>query len=197
MDFFGKNLPRERTFCDIGAFDGVTFSNTRALYEEGWSGILVEPNPRVFEALKGNFLGSNRVVLVNAAVGDARRGEVAMLMVPDGGENDVYATCIPGEKGRFDFIKKWVEVEVVLRSLRSVLDEFGRPVEFLSVDAEGMDVEVLESGRFGSGERPQLVMVEHNQNRGGVRDLAKALLTPLGYEEVFYNHTNVAFGRVG
>ena len=35
-------------FLDIGAFDGITFSNTRALVEGGWNGICVEPNPYSF-----------------------------------------------------------------------------------------------------------------------------------------------------
>ncbi len=35
-------------FLDIGAFDGVMFSNTRALVERGWCGICVEPNPFTF-----------------------------------------------------------------------------------------------------------------------------------------------------
>lgn len=32
-------------FLDIGAWDPITFSNTRALFELGWSGVMIEPSP--------------------------------------------------------------------------------------------------------------------------------------------------------
>ena len=32
-------------FLDIGAYDAKLLSNTRALYERGWSGVMVEPSP--------------------------------------------------------------------------------------------------------------------------------------------------------
>jgi len=41
-------------FVDIGANDGVTFSNTYALERKGWSGLCVEPHPDVFEQLRRN-----------------------------------------------------------------------------------------------------------------------------------------------
>ena len=33
------------TFLDLGAYDGVDLSNTRALTELGWAGVCIEPNP--------------------------------------------------------------------------------------------------------------------------------------------------------
>jgi FkbM family methyltransferase len=41
-------------FVDIGANDGVTFSNTYALERRGWGGLCVEPHPDVFEQLRRN-----------------------------------------------------------------------------------------------------------------------------------------------
>ncbi|SRR6266567_8798456 len=35
-------------FLDIGAWDPITFSNTRALVEMGWSGVMIEPSPGPF-----------------------------------------------------------------------------------------------------------------------------------------------------
>ena len=33
------------TYVDIGGFSPIKFSNTYKLYQKGWSGIVVEPNP--------------------------------------------------------------------------------------------------------------------------------------------------------
>jgi FkbM family methyltransferase len=49
--FKSKN---EGFFVDIGANDGITFSNTYALEKKGWQGLCVEPHPDVFELLRRN-----------------------------------------------------------------------------------------------------------------------------------------------
>lgn len=49
------NGKREGVFVDIGAHDGVSFSNTYFFEKSlGWKGICVEPIPEVFERLKNN-----------------------------------------------------------------------------------------------------------------------------------------------
>jgi FkbM family methyltransferase len=46
---------RDGVFVDVGAHDGKSFSNTMFFESErGWSGLLIEPNPTVFERLKQN-----------------------------------------------------------------------------------------------------------------------------------------------
>jgi hypothetical protein len=44
--FRGKVEPGR--FLEIGAWDAITFSNTRALVELGWSGVMIEPSPGPF-----------------------------------------------------------------------------------------------------------------------------------------------------
>jgi hypothetical protein len=41
-------------YVEIGANDGVTFSNTKTLEDLGWDGICVECNPQAFEKLDEN-----------------------------------------------------------------------------------------------------------------------------------------------
>ena len=42
------------TFLDLGAYDGIELSNTRALMELGWLGMCFEPNPDIYLRLKQN-----------------------------------------------------------------------------------------------------------------------------------------------
>lgn len=42
--FFGAGETVGR-FLDVGSWDPITFSNTRALFELGWSGVMIEPAP--------------------------------------------------------------------------------------------------------------------------------------------------------
>ena len=41
-------------FVDIGAHDGVTFSNSKFFEEIGWKGVCIEPNPKIFKLLQSN-----------------------------------------------------------------------------------------------------------------------------------------------
>lgn len=49
------NGKRNGYFLDIGAYDGVYFSNSLTLEKSlGWEGICIEPNPLVYGQLKSN-----------------------------------------------------------------------------------------------------------------------------------------------
>lgn len=65
-------------FLDIGAADGLTFSNTRALYELGWHGVMVDASPHAVVALINRYADNNRVLIVDAAVVDG--APIAPLM---------------------------------------------------------------------------------------------------------------------
>ena len=54
-------------FLDIGAGDGVTFSNTKLLYDMGWCGISVEPSPSLCECFGKNIM-RDRVKLITACL---------------------------------------------------------------------------------------------------------------------------------
>lgn len=68
-------------------------------------------------------------------------------------------------------------------TLENSLAMFGKPVDFISIDAEGMDVEVLKSGGLERAmHRPALIMVEHNDNSHKALDLCDEYLNGLRYE---------------
>lgn len=67
--FILEHFGNEGTFLDIGAYHYETFSNTRALYDRGWSGICVEPSPNCFPALQEFYNGTD-VEVYNCAIGN-------------------------------------------------------------------------------------------------------------------------------
>lgn len=50
-EYIVKVLPETGRFLDIGAWNAATFSNTRALFELGWTGVMIEPSPGPFLSL--------------------------------------------------------------------------------------------------------------------------------------------------
>src|SRR5258708_31985867 len=66
---FGQQT--DRTFIEVGAFDGENFSNTSGLADAGWRGIYIEPVTSYAMACRTRHRSNPRIMVVNCAVGDA------------------------------------------------------------------------------------------------------------------------------
>lgn len=138
-------------FVDIGAGNGSP-SHTRRFIEMGWRGILIEPDPRNREKLAS--LESDRVLIWKQAVHPTEIE--ADLYFSD----DTYrSTMVPEWDGRKD---KTRMMRVTCLSPMAVadtaLDLFGK-IDFLKVDAEGLDFEILKAFPFNRV-LPKVVMAE-------------------------------------
>jgi FkbM family methyltransferase len=135
-------------FVDIGANDGVTFSNSLLFEEAGWSGICVEPHPIIFEALKEK----RRCNLVNACISDENK--MVDFLVVEGGANMLSGIMEFLDQRNLDRIdreikdaggnKKIIPIESI--SSTSLLNRFNYDhIDFLSVDTEGCELLILKS----------------------------------------------------
>lgn len=144
LKFFQGRIGR---FLDLGAFDGVHGSNTRALVELGWSGVCVEASPFSFATLLNN--SPQNVDCVNAAVMD--RGGVCAFV--EGGQ---LSTCLDENLPKPYRLKKHfvggITPEMIAR-------QFGDNFDFISLDVEGIDLSVLRELSFVS-EKASLLCVE-------------------------------------
>ena len=67
---FSKLNISKGLFIDVGASDGIQFSNTYSLFSKGWEGIYIESNRKKFQDLHNNFKKfNNKVNLINQEVG--------------------------------------------------------------------------------------------------------------------------------
>lgn len=68
LDLLKRTPEHHRTLIDVGAYHPETFSNTRALVEDGWRAVMVEPDPWAVTSLI-DFYGEDhpRVSVVLAA----------------------------------------------------------------------------------------------------------------------------------
>ncbi len=134
LEFF-KDKPVGR-FLDIGANDGVSGSNTRALAELGWSGVLVEVNPRIFVKLLENCKKFPKLQCVNAAV-MASGGLFEFSEI-----YDQCGTCVPRHQKNLPMLNKFF-VSAIHPTL--IVSNFGNDFDFISIDVEGADLSVLNS----------------------------------------------------
>jgi FkbM family methyltransferase len=179
--FFAEHPPQSRIFVEVGAFDGVHYSNVRRLQEKyGWNGISIEPVEKNFNKLKKSYEGV-KVVCVRCAVGD--KEGVAELNVssyphlPEWGSDVATFSELETHKWQQLYGATWHKELVPVKTLTAILkDSAINTVDFLSVDAEGHDLDVLKGLDF-SVYKPALIIVEYNKHRQEIFDF----LTDKGY----------------
>lgn len=150
-------------FVDVGAYDGVTYSNTLLFERLGWSGICIEPLPNAFEKLKAN----RSETCVGCAVGD-QNGRATFVEVEMPGP---YEFMYSGLKANFGehharLIREHGQnrktYEITVRTLRDILVEHAiTRVEYLSVDTEGSEWKIMRAfdlAAFGV----KVISVENN-----------------------------------
>jgi len=208
LDYFQRHPALHKIFCDVGAFDGIGHSNVRALFELGWTGTLVEPDPNSFTRLQANYHAAKDIRLINAAVGSVeKRSRKITIHIPENvAVRDVKAwpyihsfgelsTCVDHEMAKWVqhkiYAGNWKGVSVDLVSLNEILPP---NTDFLSIDCEGMDFEVLVSAKLRFQSLPRLIMVEDNSNAYDCRTNCNTLLAAFGYKLIFTNTINSCWG---
>lgn len=133
---------RDGFFVEVGAHDGVTYSNTVRLEREyGWSGVCIEPNPQTFP----KCLESRAAECINAAVAECG-GVMTFVVRKDPTWSGLKRTLEASDAVKAAEIAK-TDVRVV--TLGEVLRERGiYHVDYLSVDAEGGDLNVIRGINF-------------------------------------------------
>ncbi len=142
-------------FLDIGAFHPMVFSNTRALFECGWGGVMVEPGPEQMKSLLLEYGKEDNIKLVSAAVG-AERGMAEMQMTDDATSTTDRASYFKW-KGICHYLGR---MYVPTFTVADILHQFGA-FDFVSIDTEGTNLNVLRQ-LMGTEMRPKCICVEYD-----------------------------------
>lgn len=179
---------------DVGAVDGIAYSNTYHFELNGWFGISIEANPEMYEALK-----MNRVAAVHAAVGAEDKLEVEFnivnLSAQGGNETAVSAVTLDERLLKdHDFLKPIIyKVNVPMKTLDTILTDYPAvdKIDFLSIDTEGTELEVLKGFDIARW-MPKLFVIENNYNDPWIEEYLK----PFGYTKVLRNQVNDFYTRL-
>jgi len=163
-------------YVEVGAYHPKLFSNTYLFYKKGWRGICIEPNPRMEKLFR---IARPRDVFVNYGVGDVggvrlpRSRHGGQVARNDGNEEMEYFEFEDGAANTFSVEQARKNQEEAGRKLigkrripvlplKTILDKYlpkGQKIDLLSVDAEGMDLEVLRSNDWKKY-RPEMIIAE-------------------------------------
>lgn len=176
LNFFGD---RKATFLDVGAWDGVELSNTRALALKGWTGLFVEPSPSAFLKLIENTANLPGMRYLNAALGPSRELRKFYLQNQWGGTLNAAMASADSRH----LVAEYYVLTVSPQDLWSIGEQEGMPFEFVSLDAEWMDYEILKSCQ-GLFQRTELLCVEIVENKTNVPDPIPGLCAEYGFTKV-------------
>jgi FkbM family methyltransferase len=145
-------------YLDIGAHHPDRFSNTRLLYDRGWSGVNVEANPSLISAFNER---RPRDLTLWACVGSEKEFRFTIFQEP------ALSTSNKDWKEKFlsESQEIFEEIEVKGVTLHELIVKYFHEgdLDLLLVDAEGSDFDVISSGNFGDLPRnllPNWIVVE-------------------------------------
>ena len=166
-------------FVEFGATNGINLSNSFLLEKHyGWSGILAEPARSWHPTLI-----KNRNVIIETKCVWSCSGDFVLFNETEVGELST-VDSLSAKDMHSDLRRKGQKYEVETVSLEDLLICHNAPkyIDFLSIDTEGSEFEILNSfsfEKFTFG----FICCEHNYTPN--RDLVFNLLTNNGYIRVF------------
>jgi FkbM family methyltransferase len=173
-------------FLDVGAWNARDKSNTRALFEKGWRGVLIEPSPLPFAGLQAEYGTVPGMTLISAAVVlDESLAEVEMYITADALSTTEEANYEKW-KGQAQFDGK---SQVPAITLERIFERYG-DFDFVSLDTEGTSVALLYR-LLALGKRPKCICVEHDDCIGDVQQV----VARHGYTCVHCNSENLVLVR--
>jgi len=169
-----SDISANRLFLDLGANDGVTGSSTYRLEKNGWRGMLVEPNVKLFPSLVANRKNS---ILFSCAVcnvmgvmtlqtsdahtlgtllNDRESYQFQRLSRESGGIQNIQMLPVPV-----------MPLADILNTYREIFDSYP---DFLKIDVEGFEIQTIES-LVNTSCNPSIIEIENNERGSGVSNM--------------------------
>lgn len=181
------------TYLDIGANHPKLHSNTYLFYRNGSSGVLVDANSKICKKLQKSRAQDKTI---NVGIASTGRGIMDLTVMDIDGlstlnpewKEHILAQGITSETGT---------QSVKIIGINSLLEEHfpQLPPDYVSIDIEGMDFEVLKAWDFTRW-RPRIICIETGVLTCGkyVRDERfKNLMDQRGYHAIFQTFSNTIF----
>jgi FkbM family methyltransferase len=171
-------LPEKGVFVDVGAYDGLNASNSLYFEQKGWTGICVEPDPRLWILISER----RKCPLFNVAVGTNPNAIFQM-------NRDISLS---------GFGRGGIDVRIPVHTLETILRSANiSQIDLLSIDTEGCELDVWSSFEHNIY-KPRIVIIEYDtaglpSNEEGI----KSTFATLPYRLAHRTKGNLIFERTG
>jgi len=137
-------------FVEVGANEPRNLSQTWQLEQRGWTGVLIEPQPELADALR-----RERSAKVFAVACSSRRNAGTQMTLHLAGSHSSFDA-----KLNLAGVKPNGCIDVPARTLDDVLTEADAPsIDFVSIDVEGHELDVIDGFELARWQ-PRLILIE-------------------------------------
>lgn len=197
IDFFGNTAG---SLLDIGAHDGITFSNSRKLIENGWKGTLVEPSPGPLNKLCELYHDNDDIQIYGVPIMADKKPKYT-----DPAKNIIQffntygAGICSTEKDELDILWKDYKYRKFYTMCMNIHMLLGHSnsynIDFITIDVEADNLEILRHLPWSKLKNLSLVCVEHG-SRGTDRDQMVQILNSNGFINILYeNYSNMVVSK--
>jgi FkbM family methyltransferase len=190
------------SFVEVGAHDGLSWSNTSCLAEAGWKGLMFEPVPKFYNKCAQRYQNNKNVSVFKCCIGDYN-GEVKVYL---GGSLSTTSPEMIKVYNNLEWSKhirhnekKFINSKIY--TLNHVFEKHGWPANFdvLVVDTEGTELQVLNGLDIGKW-TPRMAIIEaHEKHKDKVLGKNAAQINELfesrGYKKIYCDIVNSIFLR--
>lgn len=175
-------------YVDIGTNDPVRFNNTKYFYDRGWKGINIEPDVNCFRKIEKI---RTRDINLNLGIGNANSELTFFQFIPDTLSTFSAKDAERYKRQGYTYMTK---KKILVKKLSAVFEKYlgNKKVDFMTIDTEGYDREVLASNDW-SKYRPKIICiesVEHLINGSGKDTGLEKLLIDKKYKKIWDNGIN-------
>lgn len=150
-------------FIDIGAHHPIRFSNTYKLYLNGWRGINIDAMPNSM-----NLFKKYRKEDINLEIPISKVSKTMPFYTYNEPALNTFSEELAKERGE---AKQIYNLET--KTLSEVLDQYMpkniQKIDFMSIDVEGLDFEVLESNDWAKY-KPTVILIESLSTAKNISD---------------------------
>ncbi len=146
------------TYLDIGAHHPTHLSNTYMFYLKGSRGVCIEPDPVLFGAIKEK---RRRDICLNVGIGTGDEGtSSAEFYIMTAKTLNTFSKQEAYKYQSYGTQKIESVIQIQLSPINEIVERyFGKSPDFVSLDVEGMDLQILKALDFNKY-RPAVFCVE-------------------------------------
>jgi FkbM family methyltransferase len=169
--YFGDKL-KDIAVLDIGANDGITYSNSRKAIELGAEAILVEPCPDQFIKLIDLYKNNPKVSCFECAISNLTN--VSQFF--ETSDNGLASSLIESEAQKWSFMGiQYKVINVKTYSFLDFLKLCNRDkFDLISIDTEGYDFEILNQINFNAIDCKMLIIEYNGKNQTEYYELMRS-----------------------
>jgi FkbM family methyltransferase len=150
-------------YIDVGCYHPIRLSNTKFLYDKGWKGINIDISNKSIDLFK---IARKKDINLNIGIGNKNKVSEAYF------KKDIFHANTLVYDHAEKLLGEYTKKKINVYTLNSVINNHAKnkKIDFLDIDCEGKDLEVLEGLDLNKNEIDLISIEMHGYDESTKRD---------------------------